>query len=65
MSIKGTVLEKIVQDKAVWVEARKAQQPLATFQNDLQPAERHFYDALRGSRTVFILECKKASPPKG
>jgi len=65
MSIKGTVLEKIVQDKAVWVEARKAQQPLATFQNDLQPAERHFYDALRGSRTVFILECKKASPSKG
>ena len=65
MSIKGTVLEKIVQDKAVWVEARQAQQPLATFQNDLQPAARHFYDALRGSRTVFILECKKASPSKG
>jgi phosphoribosylanthranilate isomerase (EC 5.3.1.24)/indole-3-glycerol phosphate synthase (EC 4.1.1.48) len=65
MSIKGTVLEKIVQDKAVWVEARKAQQPLATFQNSLQPAGRHFYDALRGTRTVFILECKKASPSKG
>jgi len=65
MSIKGTVLEKIVQDKAVWVAARKAQQPLATFQPDLQLAERHFYDALRGTRTVFILECKKASPSKG
>lgn len=65
MSIKGTVLEKIVQDKAVWVEARQAQQPLATFQNSLQPAGRHFYDALRGTRTVFILECKKASPSKG
>ncbi|ORM69973.1 bifunctional indole-3-glycerol-phosphate synthase TrpC/phosphoribosylanthranilate isomerase TrpF [Pantoea rwandensis] len=65
MSIKGTVLEKIVQDKAVWVEERKAQQPLSTFQNSLQPAGRHFYDALRGTRTVFILECKKASPSKG
>lgn len=65
MSIKGTVLEKIVQDKALWVEARKSQQPLASFQNDLQPAERHFYEALRGTRTVFILECKKASPSKG
>lgn len=65
MSIKGTVLEKIVLDKAVWVEARKAQQPLTTFQNSLQPAERHFYDALRGTRTAFILECKKASPSKG
>ena len=65
MSIKGTVLEKIVQDKVVWIEARKAQQPLETFQNDLQPAGRCFYEALRGSRTVFILECKKASPSKG
>ncbi|MDZ7278297.1 bifunctional indole-3-glycerol-phosphate synthase TrpC/phosphoribosylanthranilate isomerase TrpF [Pantoea eucrina] len=65
MSIKGTVLEKIVQDKALWVEARKAQQPLASFQNALQPAARHFYDALRGARTAFILECKKASPSKG
>ncbi|MDE1186891.1 MAG: bifunctional indole-3-glycerol-phosphate synthase TrpC/phosphoribosylanthranilate isomerase TrpF [Pantoea sp.] len=65
MSIKGTVLEKIVLDKAVWVEARKTQQPLTTFQNSLQPAERHFYDALRGTRTAFILECKKASPSKG
>ncbi|MBP2197906.1 bifunctional indole-3-glycerol-phosphate synthase TrpC/phosphoribosylanthranilate isomerase TrpF [Pantoea cypripedii] len=65
MSIKGTVLEKIVLDKAEWVEARKAQQPLTTFQNSLQPAERHFYDALRGTRTAFILECKKASPSKG
>ncbi|MEA7585964.1 hypothetical protein ONO39_25280, partial [Salmonella enterica subsp. enterica serovar Anatum] len=26
---------------------------------------RHFYDALQGARTAFILECKKASPSKG
>ncbi len=60
-----TVLAKIVADKAIWVEARKAQQPLASFQNDIVPSERHFYDALRGARTDFILECKKASPSKG
>ncbi|WP_075181903.1 bifunctional indole-3-glycerol-phosphate synthase TrpC/phosphoribosylanthranilate isomerase TrpF [Pantoea sp. 1.19] len=60
-----TVLNKIVQDKVLWVEARKAQQPLARFQNALTPATRSFYHALSGTRTVFILECKKASPSKG
>ena len=60
-----TVLAKIVADKAIWVEARKQQQPLASFQNDVQPSSRHFYDALQGTRTAFILECKKASPSKG
>ncbi|ELY4034275.1 bifunctional indole-3-glycerol-phosphate synthase TrpC/phosphoribosylanthranilate isomerase TrpF [Cronobacter sakazakii] len=60
-----TVLAKIVEDKALWVEARKAQQPLASFQNDVVPSTRRFYDALQGARTVFILECKKASPSKG
>jgi indole-3-glycerol phosphate synthase/phosphoribosylanthranilate isomerase len=60
-----TVLAKIVADKAIWVEARKAQQPLASFQNDVVPSQRRFYDALQGARTAFILECKKASPSKG
>ncbi|MXP48812.1 bifunctional indole-3-glycerol-phosphate synthase TrpC/phosphoribosylanthranilate isomerase TrpF [Pantoea sp. Eser] len=63
--MQGTVLEKIVQDKAIWVEARRQQQPLSTFQNSIEPASRHFYDALQGARTAFILECKKASPSKG
>ena len=63
--MQGTVLEKIVQDKAIWVEARQQQQPLSTFQNSIEPASRHFYDALQGARTAFILECKKASPSKG
>jgi indole-3-glycerol phosphate synthase/phosphoribosylanthranilate isomerase len=60
-----TVLAKIVADKRIWVEARKEQQPLASFQNEVQPSQRHFYDALQGARTAFILECKKASPSKG
>lgn len=55
-----TVLAKIVADKAT-VEARKQQQPLASFQNDVQPSSRHFYDALQGARTAFILECKSLS----
>ncbi|MDN2486648.1 bifunctional indole-3-glycerol-phosphate synthase TrpC/phosphoribosylanthranilate isomerase TrpF [Kosakonia sacchari] len=60
-----TVLAKIVADKALWVAARKEQQPLASFQNDVVPSTRRFYDALQGTRTAFILECKKASPSKG
>ncbi|SFT70099.1 indole-3-glycerol phosphate synthase [Kosakonia arachidis] len=60
-----TVLAKIVADKALWVAARKKQQPLDSFQNDVVPSTRSFYDALQGTRTAFILECKKASPSKG
>lgn len=60
-----TVLKKIVADKAIWLAARQQQQPLASFQNELTPSTRSFYHALQGTRTVFILECKKASPSKG
>lgn len=63
--MQETVLTKIVQDKALWLADRQQQQPLANFQNDVIPSTRSFYDALRGARTVFILECKKASPSKG
>lgn len=49
-----TVLAKIVADKAIWVEARKQQQPLASFQNKVQPSTRHFYDALQAhARRLF------------
>lgn len=63
--MQGTVLDKIVKDKAVWVEARKQQQPLESFQQRVALSSRSFYDALQGTRTAFILECKKASPSKG
>lgn len=62
---QATVLNKIVQDKALWVEARKQQQPLETFKSGLTPSSRQFYDALNSTQAVFILECKKASPSKG
>ena len=42
-----TVLAKIVADKAIWVETRKQQQPLASFQNEVQPSTRHFYERYR------------------
>lgn len=63
--MQETVLNKIVQDKAVWLAERQQQQPLSSFQNEVKPSTRSFYDALQGARTVFILECKKASPSKG
>lgn len=63
--MQETVLHKIVRDKAQWIAARQQQQPLAGFQNDIVPSERSFYHALQGTRTAFILECKKASPSKG
>lgn len=60
-----TVLNNIIRDKKLWVEKRKKTQPLASFQQQLVPSTRSFYHALQGARTVFILECKKASPSKG
>ncbi|WP_205297297.1 bifunctional indole-3-glycerol-phosphate synthase TrpC/phosphoribosylanthranilate isomerase TrpF [Candidatus Pantoea multigeneris] len=63
--MQGTILAKIVADKAEWVAARKQQQPLATFQHLVEPTARSFYDALHGKHSAFILECKKASPSKG
>ncbi|NAX43802.1 MULTISPECIES: bifunctional indole-3-glycerol-phosphate synthase TrpC/phosphoribosylanthranilate isomerase TrpF [unclassified Vibrio] len=59
------VLAKIVNDKYEWVEQRKTQQPLGSFEHLLTASDRSFYDALNTGKTAFILECKKASPSKG
>ncbi|MCG9582260.1 bifunctional indole-3-glycerol-phosphate synthase TrpC/phosphoribosylanthranilate isomerase TrpF [Vibrio tubiashii] len=59
------VLAKIVRDKYQWVAERKVSQPLETFKSDLTPSDRSFYTALKQDNTVFITECKKASPSKG
>lgn len=59
------VLAKIVRDKYLWVAARKEAQPLETFQSELSPSDRDFYQALKSGKTAFITECKKASPSKG
>ncbi|CPR20252.1 bifunctional indole-3-glycerol-phosphate synthase TrpC/phosphoribosylanthranilate isomerase TrpF [Brenneria goodwinii] len=63
--MQETILNKIVRDKAVWVEARQKKQPLSTFQHEVVPSQRDFYQALRQNKPAFILECKKASPSKG
>lgn len=60
-----TVLAKIVADKAIWVEARKQQQPLASFQNEIVPTQRNFYDALAGTRTAFILSARRPHRRRG
>ena len=49
----------------LWVEERKQQQPLIKFKDELVESDRHFYQALDQDKSVFILECKKASPSKG
>lgn len=59
------VLQKIVNDKELWVAERKSHQPLEGFQKDIKPSDRDFYAALEQNKTVFITECKKASPSKG
>ena len=64
-SLQDTILGKIVDDKLIWVEERKQQQPLIKFKDDLVESDRHFYQALDQEQSVFILECKKASPSKG
>lgn len=64
-SLQDTILGKIVDDKVEWVKARKQQQPLISFKDQLTESRRHFYEALDQPESVFILECKKASPSKG
>lgn len=64
-SLQDTILGKIVDDKIEWVKKRKLEQPLIQFKDQLVDSDRHFYEALDQEESVFILECKKASPSKG
>ncbi|QIM66781.1 bifunctional indole-3-glycerol phosphate synthase/phosphoribosylanthranilate isomerase [Mannheimia granulomatis] len=63
-----TILQKIVQDKAIWVAQKQRNFPLTEFQQKITQSDRDFYAALaKGTHQVpaYILECKKASPSKG
>ncbi|HIP76524.1 MAG TPA: bifunctional indole-3-glycerol-phosphate synthase TrpC/phosphoribosylanthranilate isomerase TrpF [Psychromonas hadalis] len=64
-SLQDTILGEIVDDKLIWIEARKKEQPLLSFKDQISDSDRHFYHALDNEKSVFILECKKASPSKG
>lgn len=61
----ANVLEKIVADKRVELEARMAALPLETVKQNLTPSTKSLFDALNQPNAGFILECKKASPSKG
>ncbi|MBX9444890.1 bifunctional indole-3-glycerol-phosphate synthase TrpC/phosphoribosylanthranilate isomerase TrpF [Dickeya chrysanthemi] len=63
--MQETVLTKIVRDKAQWIAERQQRQPLDSFQLQVTPSSRHFYQSLKQVNPAFILECKKASPSKG
>lgn len=59
------VLQKIVVDKKVEIAQRKAQLPLAEFQDRLTASNKSLFEALKAPNAGYILECKKASPSKG
>lgn len=65
----ANILEKIVADKRIEIDALKIAKPLVSFIDDLVPTTKDMYAALRRSEDKpeagFILECKKASPSKG
>lgn len=61
----ANVLQKIVADKRVELEKRKAAMPLEGFIEGLTPSNKSMYDALSQQNAGYIFECKKASPSKG
>ncbi len=65
----ANILEKIVSDKRIEIDALKRTKPLASFIDELVPTTKDMYAALTRTKEKpyagFILECKKASPSKG
>ncbi|WP_331828152.1 bifunctional indole-3-glycerol-phosphate synthase TrpC/phosphoribosylanthranilate isomerase TrpF [Candidatus Blochmannia sp. SNP] len=64
--MQHTILDEILSYKKIWITKQKKQHPLHTLKNKIQISNRNFYHAVSNKKkTVFILECKKASPSKG
>ena len=65
----ANILEKIVANKRLEIDALKESKPLVSFINDITPTKKDMYGALTRTEEKpyagFILECKKASPSKG
>jgi len=63
------ILDKIVANRRIEIDALKKAKPLASFIDELTPSNKDMYAALRRTKDKpeagFILECKKASPSKG
>jgi len=66
---KLNILEKIVANKRIEIDALKINKPLESFIDELCPTSKDMYKALKRTPEKpyagFILECKKASPSKG
>ncbi len=65
----ANILEKIVNDKRIEINALKISKPLESFIDELVPSTKDMYAALTRTEDKpeagFIFECKKASPSKG
>ncbi|RHW75464.1 bifunctional indole-3-glycerol-phosphate synthase TrpC/phosphoribosylanthranilate isomerase TrpF [Colwellia sp. RSH04] len=65
----ANILQQIVENKRIEIDALKKSKPLESFISELVPTNKDMYKALRRTpekpEAGFILECKKASPSKG
>jgi len=65
----ANILDKIVANRRIEINALKKTKPLTSFIDELSPTTKDMYAALRRTNEKpeagFILECKKASPSKG
>ncbi|WMC19760.1 MAG: bifunctional indole-3-glycerol-phosphate synthase TrpC/phosphoribosylanthranilate isomerase TrpF [Enterobacteriaceae bacterium PC38] len=59
------ILNKIIFNKLKWIKYFKRKKPINSFKFNIKKSNRNFYKSLKCNKTVFILECKKASPSKG
>lgn len=62
-----TILNKILSYKKEWIFTHEKKYPLHYLKSKTKLSKRNFYQALSYTKnqTMFILECKKASPSKG
>lgn len=65
----ANILEEIVANRRIEIDALKKELPLEQFIDSLEPSTKDMYQALTRTEDKpyagFILECKKASPSKG
>ncbi|MCW8833349.1 MAG: bifunctional indole-3-glycerol-phosphate synthase TrpC/phosphoribosylanthranilate isomerase TrpF [Colwellia sp.] len=65
----ANILDEIVANRRIEIDALKKSKPLASFVDGLSPTTKDMYAALTRTdekpEAGFILECKKASPSKG
>jgi indole-3-glycerol phosphate synthase/phosphoribosylanthranilate isomerase len=59
------VLDRILERTRADLARRTQQVPLDRLRSQIVPSDRSLFRALRGGRTGFIMECKRASPSEG